>query len=82
MAEIAVRRIDDAAFARLQARAKARSLSVEALARAARHAVAKLTVAERTALIGRTLAKTGAARIPGAAQTPGWMLIREDRDER
>jgi len=82
MAELLVRQIDEADLDRLRARAAARNISVEALAREAIHQAAKLTVEEKKALILKTLAKTDAARIPGIPQTPGWELIREDRDAR
>lgn len=82
MAEILVREIDETDLDRLRVRARARNISVEALAREAIQQAAKLTVEEKQALVRANWAKTDAARIPGALQTPGWVLIREDRDSR
>ena len=82
MAELVVREIADADLDRLRARAAARNMSVEALAREAIQQAAKLTVEEKKALVLKSLEKFDAARIPGTGQTPGWVLIREDRDTR
>lgn len=80
MGQILIRNLDDEKLARLKARAKAENTSVEALARAAVHKAALLSVGEKIAL-ARRLGEAGErALIPGAEQTPGWKLIREDRD--
>ena len=76
-----VRQLDDTKLARLKHRAKEQRTSVEALARDAIHQIAdKLTVAEKQAIVREMQAKFKAAAVPGAIQTPGWVLIREDRD--
>ena len=81
MAQMTVRRLDDAKLARLKTRAKEQRTSVEALAREAIHQIAdNLTVAEKQAVVREMQAKFKAAMVPGAIQTPGWVLIREDRD--
>ena len=81
MAQITVRQLDDAKLARLKTRAKEQRTSVEAMARDAIHLIAdKLTVAEKQAVVREMQAKFKAAMVPGATQTPGWELIREDRD--
>ncbi len=81
MGQMTVRQLDDAKLARLKARAKEQRVSVEALAREAIHQIAdKLTVAEKQNLVREMRAKFEAAMVPGATQTPGWVLIREDRD--
>ena len=82
MGQLSIRRIDDADLARLKVRAKARKTSVEALAREAIHDAAKLTVDEKLALLREMQAETEKLKVPGAVQTPGWVLIREGRDER
>ena len=81
MAQITVRQLDDRKVARLKLRAKEQRTSVEALAREAIHqAAGGLTIAEKRALVREMQAAGERARIPGATQTPGWVLIREDRD--
>ena len=81
MAQILVRQLDDAAIERLKALARQRRTSVEALAREAIHkAAAELTVEEKLAVV-RSMQEWGRrAQVPGAPQTPGVDLIREDRD--
>ncbi len=81
MGQMLVRQLDEAKLARLKARAKDQRTSVEALAREAIHQIAdKLSVSEKQALVREMRAKFEAAKITGAAQTPGWVLVREDRD--
>lgn len=80
MAQILVRQIDDAAIERLEVRARERNTSVEALAREAIHEAAELGVEEKLALIRRSQEWSRSARVPGAPQSPGVNLIREDRD--
>lgn len=81
MGQIVVRQIDDERLARLKARAKAEQTSVEALARDAIHkAAGGLTVEEKRAIVREMQAAGERAKVPGAVQTPGWQLIREDRD--
>lgn len=80
MGQLLVRQLDDAAIARLKARAKARKTSVEALAREAIQKAAELTVEEKLDLARRMQQAGERAKVPGVKQTPGWILIREDRD--
>lgn len=80
MGQILVRQLDDAAIERLKRRAQEAKTSVEALAREAIHRAAELNAEEKRAIVRRMQAWSRAARIPGAPQTPGVELIREDRD--
>lgn len=80
MGQLLVRQLDDAAIARLKARARARKTSVEALAREAIQKAAELTVEEKLVLVRKMQEAGERAKIPGVTQTPGWILIREDRD--
>lgn len=80
MGQIVVRQLNDAALQRLKIRAREQNTSVEALAREAIHKAAELTVQEKLALARRMQEAGRRAQIPGAPQTPGWKLIREDRD--
>lgn len=81
MGQIVVRQLDDAKLARLKARAKAERTSVEALAREAIHnAAGGLTGDEKLALARRWQEKGARAINPGVEQSPGWQLIRDDRD--
>jgi hypothetical protein len=75
-----VRQLDDDAIERLKVRARERKTSVEALAREAIHKAAELTVDEKMALIRRSQEWSRRARVPGARQSFGTDLIREDRD--
>jgi plasmid stability protein len=80
MGQILVRQLDDAAIERLKRRAREKGTSVEALAREAIHKAAELGVEEKRALARKMQAAGERAKIPGAVQTPGWVLIRENRD--
>lgn len=80
MGQIVIRNLDDEKLARLKARAKAENTSVEALARAAVHKAATWSIAEKLALARRLREAGERAVVPGVPQTPGWQLIREDRD--
>jgi plasmid stability protein len=80
MAQLLVRKLDEADIGRLRARARANGTSVEALARDAIRKEAQLTVEEKLALVREMQAKFRAALVPGARQTLGGDLIREDRD--
>ena len=81
MAQMLVRQLDDDAIERLKVRARERKTSVEALAREAIHQAAELTVDEKMALIRRAQEWSRRARVPGAGQSLGTDLIREDRDD-
>jgi plasmid stability protein len=80
MGQILIRQLDDAAIARLKLRAKERKISVEALAREVLCKAAELSVEEKLQLANSMRAKFAAAMVPGAVQTEGVDLIREDRD--
>lgn len=80
MGQILVRQLDDAAITRLKIRAREKNMSVEALAREAIHKAAELSVEEKLALVRKMQEAGERAKIPGVPQTPGWVLIREDRD--
>ncbi len=80
MGQIVVRQLDDAKLARLKDRARLQKTSVEALAREAIHQAAELTAEEKLALVRRMQEAGERAKVPGAKQTPSWVLIREDRD--
>lgn len=75
-----IRQIDDTTLDVLRARAKAKGTSLEALGREAIRKEARLTVEEKLALVARMQEAGERAKIPGVEQTPGWVLIREDRD--
>ena len=61
-------------------RARDKKTSVEALVREAIHKAAELTTDEKLALIRRSQEWSRRARAPGAPQSLGVDLIREDRD--
>lgn len=75
-----VRQLDDAAVERLKARAREMHTSVEALAREAIHKAAELGLEEKLTLVRRSQEWSRKARVPGAPQSLGVDLIREDRD--
>lgn len=79
MGQLLVRQLDDQTIARLKLRARERKMSVESLAREAISEAARLTVEEKLALVRAMQAWSEKAKIPGARQTPGVELIREDR---
>lgn len=80
MGQMIVRQLDDDKLDRLRRRARAQKTSVEALAREAIHKAAEPTIDEKLDLV-RLMQEAGdAAKRRGAEQTPGWILIREDRD--
>lgn len=80
MGQMVVRQLDDAAIQRLKIKARAAKTSVEAIARDAIHKAAELTVEDKLAIVRRMQEWSRAARVPGAPQTLGVDLIREDRD--
>jgi antitoxin FitA len=80
MGQMLVRQLDDAAIERLKRRARERGTSAEALAREAIHKAAELGVEEKLERIRRSQEWSRRARVPGAPQTLGADLIREDRD--
>lgn len=80
--------VDEGVLARLDALAKERKTSVEAIARDAlvresnrrTSSAATLTVEEKIAIVERMRATVRAATIAGMPQTPSLDLIREDRN--
>lgn len=80
MGQILVRQLDDAVIARLKDRAREQKTSVEALARQAITKASELSVEEKRALVRKMQEWGRKAIVPGVEQTPGWELIREDRD--
>jgi plasmid stability protein len=80
MAQMSIRQIDDEAYARLKARARAERTTAEALARDAIHRAAQLTVDEKLALVREMQEWSRKSMVPGVPQTPGLELIREARD--
>jgi len=80
MGQLLIRNVDDRDLDRLRARAREQRTSLEAIGREAIRKEARLTVDEKVALVKRMLEAGERAKIPGVAQTPGWVLIREDRD--
>jgi antitoxin FitA len=80
MGQMLIRQLDDAVIERLKIRARERKISVEALAREALGKAAELTVEEKLDLVRRMQEWSRKAQLPGAPQTPGQVLIREDRD--
>jgi plasmid stability protein len=81
MASMTVRKIDDARYEQLQARAKLRGVSAESLAREAIHDASELTVEEKLRIVHEMQEWSRKAMIPGVKQTPSLDLIREARDE-
>jgi plasmid stability protein len=82
MADLLITGLNDAAIARLTLRARQRGMSVEALARDILHEAAQLSLEEKRALAIQAQELGRKAMVPGVPQTPGWKLIREDRDSR
>jgi plasmid stability protein len=80
MGQMVVRQLDDAKLERLKQRARLQKTSAEALAREAIHKAAELTIAEKLALVRKMQEAGERAKVQGVQQTPGWVLIREDRD--
>ena len=80
MGQLLIRQLDDAKLDRLKRRARELKMSTEALAREAIHKAAELTVEEKLMIVARMQERSRAARVPGAPQTLGVDLIREDRD--
>ncbi len=80
MGQILVRQLDDATLTQLKIAARARRTSAEAIARQAITEAARLTVEEKRAVVEQLRAWSDAAKVPGATQSIGVDLIREDRD--
>ncbi len=82
MGQLLLRNVDDSLIETLKRRASAAGTSMEAEARAAMARGAQLTSDEKLAMLRRLQAEFEAAKVPGVVQTPGWELIRDDRDSR
>lgn len=82
MGQLLIRNVDDSLIETLKQRASVAGRSMEAEARDALARGTKLTVEEKIARVRQLQAETEALKVPGAEQTPGWILIRESRDER
>lgn len=80
MAQVLIRNLDDRTVEIHRERARAKGRSLEAELREMMTERARLTPEERMALVARMQARGRAAMIAGVPQTPGWVLIREDRD--
>ena len=80
MAQVLIRNLDDRAVEVHRERARAKGRSLEAELREVVTERARLTPEERVALVRAMQERGQAAMVPGVPQTPGWVLIREDRD--
>lgn len=81
MGQVIVRNLDDEVIERHRERAKGRGVSLEQELRDALTESAKLRREERLRKVDALLAMT--PELPeGVERTPGWVLIREDRDNR
>ena len=57
-----------------------RETAVDPINLEARRSDARLTVEEKLAFVARMQEANERLKVPGVKQTPGWVLIREDRD--
>lgn len=80
MAQVLIRNLDDAVVERHRQRAKARGVSLEQELRELITRGARTSRAEKLAVIERFMAMP--QEVPSSQRTPGWELIREDRDGR
>lgn len=80
MAQVLIRNLDDRAVDVHRDRARAKGRSLEAELREVVSSTSRLTPKERVALVLEMQERSRAAMVPGVPQTPGWILIREDRD--
>lgn len=81
MAQVLVRNIPDDALDLHRARARANGRSLEAELRELIAGPKRLSPEERVALVREMQKEARAYAVPGAVQTPAWILIREDRDQ-
>jgi plasmid stability protein len=79
MGQVIVRNLDDAVLARHRQRAKMRGVSLEQELRDVLTRSAKLRPEEKLAAMNAIRALTPKGE---GERVPGWLLIREDRDER
>ena len=81
MGQVIVRNLEDEVIERHRQRARGRGVSLEQELRDALRDAARLRTEERLRKIDALLAMT--PELPeGVERTPGWVLIREDRDSR
>lgn len=81
MGQVIVRKLESEVIEAHRRRARARGVSLEQELRDVLHDAARPTRAERLARM-RAIAAMTAEMPPGQTRTPGWQLIREDRDRR
>jgi len=81
MGQVIVRNLDDAVIETHRRRARARGVSLEQELREVLGRAAKPTKEELLQEM-REIAAMTPKLPPGRQRTPGWMLIREDRDNR
>lgn len=81
MVALRVDELNDVDLDRLRFRASIKKVSVDALAREAIRQAGNLTPEEKLALVREMQAESLQLQVPGVEQTPGWILIREGRDE-
>jgi len=81
MGQVIVRNLDDAVIETHRRRAKARGVSLEQELRDVLGRAARPTKEELLREM-REIAAMTPELPPGQQRTPGWMLIREDRDNR
>jgi plasmid stability protein len=81
MGQVIVRNLDDAVIESHRRRAKARGVSLEQELRDVLSRAARPTREELLQEMRKIAAMTPELP-PGEQRTPGWMLIREDRDNR
>jgi plasmid stability protein len=80
MAQVLIRNLDPQVVETYRRRAAEKGHSLEAELRAVLTEGAKLTRAERAERVREMLEYNEQFRNPDVPMTPGWMLIREDRD--
>jgi plasmid stability protein len=81
MGQVIIRNLDNAVIETHRRRAKARGVSLEQELRDLLSRAARPSREERLRRIDEIRAMTPELR-PGKQRTPGWVLIREDRDSR
>lgn len=82
MGQLLIRNVDDSLIETLKRRAAAAGRSMEAEARAALERGSVATADERRAIVEALRAEMARLTVPGIAQTPSEILVREMRDER
>ncbi len=80
MAQVLIRNLPEQAVEVHRRRARARGRSLEAELREVISERSRLNPEERVAFARAMQARSRAAMVPGVPQTPGSVLIREDRD--